>query len=365
MPVKTITAEIDGKVREIKADIPDDATEQELHDAVRTHLASQPVVAKPSRKDSLKGGPANMPDDAVNPAREGFWKSVGNMVTAPFNFAANLDTVTPKDILEGAGNTIVKVGSGNLLGAAGDIAGGALVAGALKGPPKALEAIEPAPLVPKAASGGGLISNVRGLFDIYKKVKKMSPTALGEAGFEKFLNFVEGQTEQPAKPKPPAAPVAEPYKPSSTAGSGSNGAASGSGNPSVDPSSETGGPAGSSSATAPKPSTNGKPAGQPPASDTADAGPRQTLQDSTPARTKGIGQAMKDAHAMRDKLSDWGFTPDEAKSMNEKSWAKLAADSNVPMPTTAAARNRVVFELQKKMQGVARSVDEMLAVFKR
>lgn len=207
-------------------EFPDDMSDSDI--AKQAQIAHQSAnQPKPSRKDSLKGGPANMPDDSDNPAREGFWKSLGKAVTAPFNFAANLDTVTPKDILEGAGNTIVKAGSGNLLGVAGDVAGGALVGSVLKGPSKAPEARaatrtaimermgvpdEVKPATPPTPAGGGLISNVRSLFDIYKKVKKLSPTALGEAGFERFLDFVEGQQEQPATPKPPAvpnAPIAE------------------------------------------------------------------------------------------------------------------------------------------------------------
>ncbi len=332
---------------------------------------------RPSRKDSLKGGPANMPADADNPAREGFWKSLGNAVAAPFNVAANLDTITPKDILEGAGNTIVKAGSGNLLGAAGDVVGGALVGSALKGPPKALEAIEPSPLVPKAPSSGGVLGNMRGLYDMYKKIKKLSPTNLGEAGFEKFLDFVEGQAEQPAVPKPPGVPATAepatplpatgPYKPSNTAGNASSGAVSGSGNPRAVPSSAKGGPSVAAADTAPTSGKTSTASGReaPGSGKTGQGGEFQTLQDSTATRTKGITQAVKDAHAMRDTLEKWKFTPDEAKSMSEKSWAKLAYDSSVPMPSTIAARNLVIFELQKKMQGPGRSIDEMLAVFKK
>ena len=70
---------------------------------------------------------------------------------------------------------------------------------------------------------------------------------------------------------------------------------------------------------------------------------------------------MRDAQAMTDTLADkWRFTPDEVKSMNEASWAKLANDSGVQMPTTKAARNRVEFELQKRLMGPEVSGQELL-----
>lgn len=406
-------------------EFPDDMSDSDI--AKQAQIAHQSAnQPKPSRKDSLKGGPANMPDDSDNPAREGFWKSLGKAVTAPFNFAANLDTVTPKDILEGAGNTIVKAGSGNLLGAAGDVAGGALVGSVLKGPSKAPEARaatrtaimermgvpdEVKPATPTTPAGGGLISNVRSLFDIYKKVKKLSPTALGEAGFEKFLDFVEGQQENPTAPKPPSIPsgVSEPLPVASSP---------------VSPQSVSSGlPANGVSGTAKLPQTgmNGSrgvleskgvrtsrtvgdvsvqgellsPASSASVSQKTVAGPEisETAADVRsdtagssskrvnsqsgnqaadlgaasiqPTRIKGLSQAIKDGLAMTDKLAEWGFTPDEAKSMNPSSWAKLAHDSGVPAPTTLAAKSRVIFELQKKLAGPARSVDEMLAVFKK
>lgn len=42
MPAKTITAEIDGKVRTIKADIPDGASQEEIMQAVEQYIATQP-----------------------------------------------------------------------------------------------------------------------------------------------------------------------------------------------------------------------------------------------------------------------------------------------------------------------------------
>ncbi len=83
------------------------------------------VAEKPNRnKHSLKGGPKDMPPAGQNPTNEqGFWSSLGSAVTAPFNLAANLDTVTPEQVIEGVGSPIMKAGAGNLKGAAGDLAG--------------------------------------------------------------------------------------------------------------------------------------------------------------------------------------------------------------------------------------------------
>lgn len=68
---------------------------------------------------------------------------------------------------------------------------------------------------------------------------------------------------------------------------------------------------------------------------------------------------------MVDTLADkWKFTPDEVKSMNEKGWAKLAADSGVTMPTTEAARARVVRALQGRLAGPAKNPLELLQSLK-
>lgn len=102
------------------------------------------VTPKASRKDSLKGGPSDMPAQGQNPTVErGFWGSVGDAITAPFNLAANLDTVTPKQVIEGLGSPIMKYLSGNPKGALGDLAGGALVGkvmGAAEAPVDGLKA---------------------------------------------------------------------------------------------------------------------------------------------------------------------------------------------------------------------------------
>lgn len=83
-------------------------------------------------------------------------------------------------------------------------------------------------------------------------------------------------------------------------------------------------------------------------------------QDSI--RTKGMGQAMKDATALVDKLAEWEFTPDQVKgeAMNAKSWAKLAHDSGVPVPTTAAAKARVWEQLSRRLAGPPRTVQGLI-----
>ncbi len=93
------------------------------------------VADKPTRnKHSLKGGPKDMPPAGQNPTNEqGFWSSLGSAVTAPFNLAANLDTITPSQVIEGAGSPIFKAGAGNYAGAAGDITGAILGGKAMGG----------------------------------------------------------------------------------------------------------------------------------------------------------------------------------------------------------------------------------------
>lgn len=76
MAVKTITAEIDGKVRQITADIPDDATTEEIQQAVEQYLAQQPVQAntwadKLSQKGLLPSGPLNSVARGVTDLAEG------------------------------------------------------------------------------------------------------------------------------------------------------------------------------------------------------------------------------------------------------------------------------------------------------
>lgn len=77
-------------------------------------------------------------------------------------------------------------------------------------------------------------------------------------------------------------------------------------------------------------------------------------------RGKGMTQSVKDAGKMVDKLVEWDFTPDEAKSMADASWNKLAFDSGVPAQFTKAMKERVIFGLQKKLAGPPVSLETVM-----
>ncbi len=85
-----------------------------------------------------------------------------------------------------------------------DIMGGtvAAVLAARPGTPKAAGAQEAT-----AGSSPGLFSTMRTLYNAYKTIKKATPTAIAEKGFETFLDHLEGKTPEPPKPSAPSAPI--------------------------------------------------------------------------------------------------------------------------------------------------------------
>ncbi len=89
-----------------------------------------------------------------------------------------------------------------------DITGGtvAAVLAARPGSPKAA-AQESAP---PGGSSPGLFSTIRTLYNAYKTIKKATPTAIAEKGFETFLDHLEGKTPEPPKPSAPQAPTVTP-----------------------------------------------------------------------------------------------------------------------------------------------------------
>ncbi len=86
-----------------------------------------------------------------------------------------------------------------------DIMGGtvAAVLAARPGSPKAAGAQESAT---PGGSSQGLFSTIRTLYNAYKTIKKATPTAIAEKGFETFLDHLEGKTPEPSKPSAPTAP---------------------------------------------------------------------------------------------------------------------------------------------------------------
>ncbi len=71
----------------------------------------------------------------------------------------------------------------------------------------------------------------------------------------------------------------------------------------------------------------------------------------------------RDAQTLADKLTEWDFTPKEAQGLNEKSWAKLAFDSGVQLPS-AAVRKNAISNLIKQRQGPVLPVEQLIERFR-
>ncbi len=156
-------------------------------DSFVAYDASAPV-RRPPRKDSLKGGPADMPEHSPT-NEQGFWSSLGSAVTAPWNLAANLDTITPQQVIEGIGSPIMKLGAGNITGALGDVAGawltGKVLGGEGPGPPDTRRVtVEPWREGP--SGGGGKIPSI---------VTELLPSPLKWGA--KAYNFLGGKQPKP------------------------------------------------------------------------------------------------------------------------------------------------------------------------
>ncbi len=116
----------------------DDMEDGELGKLVKAKFPNDYADYHPTpRKDSLKGPEGVTVQDDPN-MQKGFWESLGDSVMAPVHTLKGLLsgdvklTDVPKGMLESVGNTIIKLGAGNVPGAAGDIAG-AYIAGKVGG----------------------------------------------------------------------------------------------------------------------------------------------------------------------------------------------------------------------------------------
>lgn len=420
MPVKTITAEIDGKVRRIKADIPDDATAEEIHGAVTQFLSAEQPANVNGKSwmdhasdfvqglvgDTAKGlydiakrvgrGPQSTSDkaaftalgplgpllmdigkshvDQARKAKESFGK--GDYVeSAGHAGAALLPVVGPM-----AANVGETIGGDTESDREPEIARGLGQAAALIGGPKAVEFAGKTvvPLTGKAIKATADVVTSPGMVRGLKRSSEgivigsamhgnVPGMAAGTAG-----RIVAAKLEDLGRRR--AASV-EAGKAVDTPGSGPRSAAPGVNIPVEGPESGVLQP------------SSGKPA-------SSGQGNRGTLQDSntpnqleaeiqsaTPQeiakmapvdavktieatrRGKGIIQAVKDSQKLIDKLADWEFTPDEAKSLNDAGWSKLAHDAGVPVPTGAALKTmkaRVWMGLANKLAGPIKTRGEMM-----
>ncbi len=95
------------------------------------------------------------------------------------------------------------------------------------------------------------------------------------------------------------------------------------------------------------------------------AAPEPPAAVATPVvRGKGMKQANLDAQALTETLQKWGFSPDEAYSMNRKGWEKAAFEAGIPAPTAAVQAN-ALFGLKKALQGPNRTAGQLISDFKK
>ncbi len=84
----------------------------------------------------------------------------------------------------------------------------------------------------------------------------------------------------------------------------------------------------------------------------------------TPAPKK-LSPGAADAKALSDKLMQWDFTPDEARSMNEAGWVKLAGDAGITGKIPSAAmRKNALFNLIKQRAGPPMTADQLFQRFR-
>ncbi len=215
MAVKTITAEIDGKVRKITADIPDDARPDEIEAAVRQHLASTPDPLGGYKEGDSQSIIGHRLETAPSPKLLPY---AVDQIVSPITGLASV----PGEIANfvKSGFKAPAIGQNGRLGApdymrenpVSDAVGGTAAALlSARGTPKPNVAE-----VPPEGPGGGssIINGMRNLYSLWKTAKKLSPSSLAERGFEAFLDHMDGKTPEappPASPAPPAeAPVQAP-----------------------------------------------------------------------------------------------------------------------------------------------------------
>ncbi len=369
MPVKTITAEIGGRVRKITADIPDDATPDEIQEAVSQHPYVQQIDRGVEAFDKTTAAFESQPErgvvgslvdagkqglSAVNPVNivKGLAGGVADAVTNPFGAVdRNLNPETARGLPGASGVNPVEDAQSTALAVLGDAvlpsvaravktgAGRAMKAGVklakTPGVPQLVEGI------PEVTGGLGMMAHGnlyglpiagRGLAQTIEgarafKTARAAAAAVPDAAPAMGSDYVmPGPQEIPANASPQQM---APFTPQTVLDY-----MKGQARPAMENPENTANTANTAM---------------------REAAPAEVAKRPTPG--------ARDAQSLSDKLMEWDFTPKEAQGLNEKSWAKLAFDSGVQLPS-AAVRKNAINNLIKQRQGPVLPVEQLIERFR-